>query len=119
MKLFATRIRSTFAPNATPTSDSSTVVLPTTSYAEKDGTWTTKDGRVQRITPILTKSFATRTEIQLMHDIAAVMGCEWTPMDAAALFSELAGATAAFAGLDYGKIGKQGKTIGAAEAAPA
>ncbi len=107
------------APNATATSEAGTVVLPTTSYAEKDGTWTNRDGRVQRISAVLRKNFAVRTEIQLMYQIAQVMGTTWEEKGAADLFADLAAEHPAFQGLSYGRIGKLGATIEAAEAATA
>ncbi|MFT7619325.1 MAG: NADH-quinone oxidoreductase subunit G [Planctomycetota bacterium] len=107
------------APNETLTSVASSVVLPTTSYAEKQGTWTNKNGRVQMITSILRKNFVVRSEIQLMHDIAATMGSEWDLMSAAEIFADLANSVTAFGGLDYRKVGKKGTSLGAAQTAPA
>ncbi len=106
-------------PNVSPTSEAASVVLPTTSYAEKDGTWTNKNGHVQRITPVLRKKFVLRTEIALMHEVAAIMGTEWQTQNAMELFNELTMQVSAFEGLDYGKIGKQGSAVGAGQTARA
>ncbi len=101
--------------NGTATSDASSVVLPATSYAEKDGTWTNKDGRVQRLTAVVRKEFSVRSEIQLMQQIAQVMGVEWELKSAMQLFDEIAASVPEFDGLDYGKIGKLGATASAAQ----
>jgi NADH-quinone oxidoreductase chain G len=53
------------------------VVLPVRSFAEKDGTFTNMEGRVQRISPALEVGLAMREDWAVLSDLARRLGSDW------------------------------------------
>lgn len=82
------------------------VVIPTTSFAEMDATYTTADGVVQlarrNIVPVAP------TLVQTLHRVAAAAGVKLKGPQPAEVFRELSRDVPAYAGLDYGKVMKVG-----------
>jgi NADH-quinone oxidoreductase subunit G len=82
------------------------VVIPTTSFAETDATYTTADGVVQlarrNIVPVAP------TLLQTLHRVAAAAGVKLKGPQPAEVFRELSRDVPAYAGLDYGKVMKVG-----------
>ncbi|PIQ83968.1 MAG: hypothetical protein COV75_04680 [Candidatus Omnitrophica bacterium CG11_big_fil_rev_8_21_14_0_20_63_9] len=84
------------------------VVLPSAVCAEKDGTLTNVDGRVQRIHAALGPWAQSRGDWEIMQDMAARLGVALSYPDAPAIFADLAAREPAFNGLSYQLIGDQG-----------
>lgn len=85
------------------------VVLPVTQWAEEDGTMTSLEGRVLRRRRALAPPAGVRTELQVLHDLAARLGVpSGFPTDAAEVFAELArasaGGVADYSGISYGRL---------------
>ena len=97
--------------NENPTAVAAHVVLPSAVYAEKDGTFTNFQGRVQRIRAALGPWDEAKPEWQILSELAGALGLTTTFTDAPAIFAELAKAEQAFQGLSYHAIGDQGALL--------
>jgi len=85
------------------------VVLPGASYAEKDGTFTSTERRVQRIRKAIEPVGEARPEWQAIGDLAGRMGykgMEWH--SAREVFSEVAGVTPIYRGMSYERLENEG-----------
>jgi len=92
-------------------------VLPGVSFAEKDGTFTNSQGRVQRIRKVLTLNGDTREDWRILQGLGRALGVTTTPdPDPERIFSRLAQAVPAFSGLSYATLGELGAPIAAATA---
>ncbi|MDP6507808.1 MAG: formate dehydrogenase subunit alpha [Chloroflexota bacterium] len=83
------------------------VVLPATSWAEKDGTYTNTDRRVQRVRPLRSAPGLARADWEILADLAGRMGYRMEG-DAAAIFAEMAGLTPDFAGMSHARLDAAG-----------
>ena len=95
-------------PNANQTTALAQLVLPSAAYAEKDGTFTNFQGRVQRITAAFECWADARPECDILSALATRVGLPVSFPDAPAIFAELSKRESAFHGLNYGNIGEQG-----------
>ncbi|QTE31508.1 molybdopterin oxidoreductase family protein [Pengzhenrongella sicca] len=85
------------------------VVLPVTQWAEEEGTMTSLEGRVLRRRRALAPPPGVRTELEVLHDLAARLGVTTGfPTDAAEVFDELArasaGGVADYGGLSHARL---------------
>ena len=94
--------------NENPTASLAHLVLPSASYAEKDGTFTNFEGRVQRIRAALGACGEAKPEWQICSELAAALGLKAAFADAPSVFAGLAKTERAFHGLTYQAIGDQG-----------
>jgi NADH-quinone oxidoreductase subunit G len=96
-----------------------TVVFPAESYAEKEGTVTHPDGRVQRLRPAIARPAAVRAEWNVLADLCTRLGHEASilsgPMASAKLFE----AIPFYAGLTLDELGGRGARWPARPAASA
>lgn len=86
----------------TETAKLADVVLPAVSFAEKDGTFTNCERRVQRIRRAVRPPGEARTDWQILAALAERMGYQgmrWT--DAEAIFDEMAGLAPIFSAMSY------------------
>ena len=97
--------------NASPTANLAHVVLPGAVYAEKDGTFTNFQGRVQRIHQAVDPLGEARPEWQILCELAAALELKMVFADAFSIFMELAQKESAFRGLMYQTIGEQGSLL--------
>ena len=102
--------------NASPTSERAALVLPSAAYAERDGTFTNFEGRVQRFRPALTPLGEARPDWLTFGLVAARLGK--TGADAALtvdradlVFAALAAAVPAFDGMLYRTLGDTGQMV--------
>lgn len=86
--------------------------LPEACYAEKDGTFTNFEGRIQRIRMAVPPAGDSRPGWKILSEIAAEMGEPVVYSKAEEVFKKLAADNPAFAGLDYKAIGAQGAVWG-------
>jgi len=84
------------------------VVLPAVSFAEKRGTFTNTERRVQLVRPALEPTPGTRTDLDLLVDLARRLGADWTYADAGAVFDEMAGLTPSYAGMSHARLEQGG-----------
>jgi len=92
-------------------------LLPGVSFAEKDGTFTNSQGRVQRIRKVLTIRGDAREDWRILQDLGRALGAlPASDPGPEAIFARLALAVPAFAGLSYSTIGELGAPLAAATA---
>jgi formate dehydrogenase alpha subunit len=84
------------------------VVLPSTCFAEKEGTFTNTERRVQRVRKAVDPPGEARADLSIICDIATRLGYPMHYEGAEAVFSEIGRVTPAYAGLSYRRIEKEG-----------
>ena len=86
----------------TETAKSADVVLPAQSWAERDGTWTNGDRRVQRYYPAATKVGDSKPDWQIIGEIIAKLSNEKAPFAASLIFAkEITKTVPAYAEMTY------------------
>ena len=102
-----------FAANESGTTEAAAVVLPTTSYAEKDGTWINRQDRVQTLRRGVKKfKMDCVDDLEAMARLAKVCGVDWGRVTAESVFDVMATEIAALDGLRFSEIGKLGRELG-------
>jgi len=94
--------------NQNATADAADIVIPAATYAEKEGTFTNFEGRVQRIKKAFEPIAASRATWQVLLDLGALLGVSFTYKKPEDIFLDLAKENSAFRDLNYKKIGSQG-----------
>ena len=92
----------------TETAQMADVVLPAASFAEKDGTFTNTERRVQRVRKAIDSPGSARGDWEIICDISARMGRPMPYADASEIFQELSSVTPSYAGITYERIEKEG-----------
>ncbi len=80
------------------------VVLPSAAWAEKEGTFTNTERRVQRIRKAVDAPGEAKDDWDIITMIAKKMGAKWNYASAKAVFEEVAKVTASYAGITYDRI---------------
>ena len=83
------------------------VVLPVCSFAEKEGTFTAADRRVQHIKPAIRKIGQSRSDFEIFGALIAKMGGV-APAAPVAVFAEIAASVPGYAGMSYASLGEEG-----------
>ncbi len=91
----------------TETAKLADVVLPGVSFAEKRGTMTNTERRVQLTQPALRPTGNVRQDYEIIADLAALFGQKF-PRTPEGLFEEIRALTPAYAGLTYERLEKVG-----------
>lgn len=94
--------------NDNVTARTADVVLPSAVYAEKEGTFTNFEGRVQRIKKAIEPLGQSRPTWMILAGLIRKEGLEADYPDAGSVFEELAAKCEAFRELNYKKIASQG-----------
>jgi formate dehydrogenase major subunit/NADH-quinone oxidoreductase subunit G len=76
------------------------VVLPVCSFAEKEGTFTSTDRRVQYFKPAIRKNIQIKSDFEVISTLLALLGGQ-APASSSAQFNELAAQTPGYQGLSY------------------
>jgi len=84
------------------------VVLPAACFAEKDGTFTNTERRVQRVRQAVEPPGQARPDWQILIALANRMGLGWRYNNPEAVFAEIAATTASYAGISYARLEKGG-----------
>jgi len=84
------------------------VILPAACFAEKDGTFTNTDRRVQRVRNAVEPPGEARPDWQILCDVSTAMGYPMSYRHPSEIFDELASLTPTFAGISYERIEKAG-----------
>ena len=84
------------------------VVLPATCFAEKDGTFSNSERRVQRVRKAVDPPGEARPDWRIICDVSTAMGYEMAYNDPAEIFAEMASLTPSYAGISYQRIEKTG-----------
>ncbi len=91
----------------TETAAMADVVLPACSFAEKEGTFTSTDRRVQYIKPAIRKNAQVKTDYEIFSDLISRLGGQ-TPSTPAVQFDEIAASTPGYQGMSYAALRKDG-----------
>ena len=92
----------------TETAEMADVVLPTASFAEKDGTFVNTERKVQRVRKAVDTPGDSRDDWKIICDIATRMGFNMSYENAEAIMAEIAEVTPSYCGINYGRIEKEG-----------
>jgi formate dehydrogenase alpha subunit len=86
------------------------VVLPATSFAEKDGTFTNTERKVQRVRRAVPAPGAARSDWEIIADLARRLGGgeEWAYETSADIMAEIARLTPSYAGITYERLDAEG-----------
>ena len=84
------------------------VVLPAAAFAEKDGTFTSTERRVQRITQALLPPGEAKADWQIISALSEKMGQSFNYESAAQIMEELASLTPIYGGIRFNRLGEDG-----------
>ena len=84
------------------------VVLPAASFAEKEGTFTNTERRVQRVRQAIEPVGESRPDWMILCDLARRLGHEWNYAHPSQVWDEMASLTPIFAGISYERIERVG-----------
>ncbi len=80
------------------------VVLPTVPFAEKEGTFTNVERRVQRVRPALRPPGEARPDLWIFHKLGQVMGVPLNGKSAREVMDEIRSLVPLYAGMDYARL---------------
>lgn len=84
------------------------VVLPAAAFAEKDGTFTNTERRVQRVRKAVPPPGEARPDWEIICDLSTRMGRPMSYPDPAAIQDEIAGLTPSYGGITYPRLERGG-----------
>ncbi len=84
------------------------VILPGASFAEKDGTFTNTERRVQRVRKAIEPLGNCKPDWQIIMEVANRMGGNFNYRHPAEIMAEIASVTPSYAGIDYDRIDNDG-----------
>jgi formate dehydrogenase alpha subunit len=88
----------------TETAQLADVVLPAAGFAEKDGTFTNTERRVQRVNQAIDPPGEARADWDILCDLARRMGYDMSYSDPAAIQDEIASLTPSYGGIAYDRL---------------
>jgi formate dehydrogenase major subunit len=88
----------------TETAEFADIVLPACSFAEKEGTFTNTERRIQFIHPIVKPAGEAKPDWQILLELMSKMGYENNPSCPEDIMKEIASLTPQYAGVTYEKI---------------
>jgi NADH-quinone oxidoreductase chain G len=95
-----------------PTAQQADVVLPAMSFAEKDGTFTNAERRIQRVRRGIPSPGEAKTDGAIFASLAGKLGNSLSFTGPAAIFAEIGKETPAYAEFNFNEIGPQGVVWG-------
>ena len=95
-----------------PTAQKADVVLPAVSFAEKDGTFTNAERRVQRLRPAVKSPGEAKSDQVVLEKVLAKLGGQVAYTGTGAIFAAIAGSVPGYSGIDINAIGPQGVVWG-------
>lgn len=84
------------------------VVLPAASFAEKEGTFTNTERRVQKVNRAIAPLSQARPDWEIVSALANKMGHNWQYNNPEQIFAEIAQAVPAYAGINYRRLEQGG-----------
>ena len=93
----------------TETAEFADVVLPATSFLEKEGTYTNTDRRVQIGRKVLDPPGEARPDWEIIREISRRIGMPMEYASVSDVFDEMVALSPAYSGLEYGNLGPTGK----------
>jgi len=95
----------------TPTAQMAQVVLPAASFAEKDGTYTNAEGRVQRLHQALPPCGETKTDAEIFCSVAKALGKDLGSWNPAAVMAEIASLAPRYHAVSYATLTVKGHLL--------
>jgi len=92
----------------TETAQLADVVLPAASWAEKDGTFTNSERRVQMVRAAIAPVGGSFADWRIIQRIAQLMGANINFSTPEQIFNEIRRTTPSYAGINYGRIEREG-----------
>jgi formate dehydrogenase alpha subunit len=92
----------------TETAKLADVVLPVASFAEKEGTFTSTERRVQRVRRVLAPPGEARPDWAILEALARRLGRPMGFADAAGIFAEMAALTPSYRGMTHARLERRG-----------
>ncbi|MGE5619834.1 MAG: NADH-quinone oxidoreductase subunit NuoG [Sphingomonadaceae bacterium] len=93
----------------TPTAEIADVVLPGAAFAEKEGSFTNLERRVQRLEAAVSPPGEARPDWQVLSDIARGLGAGWSCTRPSEVFDEIAASVPLYGKLGWSRLGSRGK----------
>ncbi|MHC8506083.1 formate dehydrogenase subunit alpha [Pseudonocardia artemisiae] len=93
----------------TETAEFADVILPASSYLEKDGSYTNTDRRVQLGRKVMDPPGQARVDWEIVQDIARRVGLDWDYTGPSEIFDEMVELMPSYANLSYDNLGLTGK----------
>jgi len=93
----------------TETAKHATVLLPSSSFLEKDGTFTNGERRIQRVQKVIEPIEGTKPDGQQVIDVMNRMGYKQADYTAAGVLEEISQIVPFFAGVKWDELGDNGK----------
>ncbi len=84
------------------------VVLPASAFAEKSGSFTSTDRRVQLARPVLPPPGEARQDLWIVQEIARRLGCDWHYDGPGPVFDEMAGLMPSLAHITWARLEREG-----------
>ena len=95
----------------TPTAALADVVLPAQSWAEREGTYTSGERRVQRFFPAVSAYGESRADWQILAQVGERLGLGKVPYACGLVFKQLAADVAAYADMSYRSLARWEKAV--------
>jgi formate dehydrogenase alpha subunit len=80
------------------------VVLPAVTFAEKEGTYTNSERRVQRVRPALKPLEEARPDLWIFQELARRLGAAWNPASPGEVLEEIRGLVKIYGGMDFTRL---------------
>lgn len=91
----------------TETAAMADVILPACSFAEKEGTFTSVDRRVQHFKPAIRKIGQSRSDFEIFSSLIGRLGGK-APASPEAVFTEISSSVTGYSGMTYASLGDEG-----------
>ncbi|MDZ7262599.1 MAG: NADH-quinone oxidoreductase subunit A, partial [candidate division KSB1 bacterium] len=88
----------------TPTAQLADVVLPAVSFAEKEGTYTNAERRVQRLMPAILPHAEARSDLSIFTELSRQMGYLLTPITPSEVMEEIRQLVPMYRGIHYARL---------------
>jgi predicted molibdopterin-dependent oxidoreductase YjgC len=95
-----------------PTAKLAHVVLPATHFGEKEGSYTNRKGRVQKLNAAVVPPAGALHDWEIFSRLLAKAGGKASFANPAEIFQAIANEVASYGGLSYGKLGDHGVQLG-------
>jgi formate dehydrogenase alpha subunit len=92
----------------TETAQLADVVLPAATFAEKDGTFSNTERRVQMVRKAIEPVGQCKPDWQILMDLLNKLGIEKTYASPEEIFAEICAVTPSYGGISYGRLGELG-----------
>ncbi|MBS3811456.1 MAG: formate dehydrogenase subunit alpha [Halanaerobiales bacterium] len=90
------------------TAEFADVVLPAASFAEKNGTFTNTERRIQKVNKAINSPGQSRPDWKIIQEISRRMGYEMDYKNSAEIMDEIADLTPIYGGIRYERLGETG-----------